>query len=308
MVAIFGPTGVGKTGVSVELGLRIREAGSRAVAVNCDSIQVYRGLEVISGAPSPRERELLDHRMVSEVSVDTRYSSGLYARQAHEVIDSCLAAGIWPLVTGGTGLYLRAALSDLKLLPEVPEAVRDRLERERDVLGAEALHARLPEPLREKVHPNDGKRVLRYLGLLESGVEPHPDTVGGGRLWSEPLRHPTLLVGITEDRDRLKERIIQRVEAMVESGAIDEARAATEAGVSSTAAKAIGFQEFLEGDVAAVERAQLGFARRQMTWMRKMEGTVEIARKGRSDTEVAAEILTMIRSRRGLNASGSPPG
>lgn len=308
VVAIFGPTGIGKTGVSIELSGLIEQTGGKAVAVNCDSIQVYDGLQVISGAPSLEERSRLEHRLVGHVPLDDRYSSGRFAEEAHAEIDSLIGEGIWPLVTGGTGLYLRAALSDLDLLPEIPAEVRTRLEAEREKEGAEPTHARLPEHLQTAIHPNDKKRVLRYLGLIEIGVEPHPDSEAGGRLWSEPLRHPTLLVGLTEDREALSQRIGRRVRQMRAAGAAEEVRLAERAGVSETARKAIGFESFLRDDVEAVEREHLAFARRQGTWMRKMEGVTVIERSERTDRDLASEILSLMAAREGLNASGTAPG
>lgn len=308
VVAIFGPTGVGKTGVSIELADLIRETGGAAVAVNCDAIQVYDGLQILSGAASAEERSRLDHRLLSHIPVDARYSSGEYARDAQAEIDSILAEGMWPLVVGGTGLYLRAALSDLDLLPEVPVETRERLERERQEVGAEAMHGRLPDRHRKRVHPNDGKRVLRYLGLIEMGVEPHPDSDGGGRLWTESLRHPTLLIGLGEDRESLAERISRRVGEMAANGAVEEARRAERSGASATARKAIGFEGFLRSDLEAVEQQHMAFARRQVTWMRKMEGVTRIERADATDREIASEIFDLIVTAEGLNASGPRPG
>jgi tRNA dimethylallyltransferase len=308
VIALFGPTGIGKTGVSVELGDLITEAGGRAVAVNCDSMQIYDGLQVISGAPSRDQLNRLEHRLVSHVPIDSRYSSGRYSAEAHREIDSLLAGGTWPLLVGGTGLYLRSALSDLELLPEIPEAIRDRLAQDSADLGPRAMHERLPERFRGKIHPNDAKRVLRYLGLIEIGIDPHPDTAGGGRLWSQKLRHPTLLVGLSDEKEALGLRIRRRVESMARAGAPDEARRAVAAGVSETARKAIGFSEFLDEDIPAVEKSQLAFARRQMTWMKKMDGVCRIEREGRDDAAIASSIMGLVDRRAGLNASDTSPG
>src|SRR5436190_14242983 len=130
VVALFGPTAVGKTGVAIKVAERLRARGEEPVAVNCDAIQVYRGLEVLSGAATADERERLDHRLLSFVDPAEEFSAGRYAEAAHAEIDSLLAAGRRPIVVGGTGLYLRAALAELDLRPPVPEEIRDQVERE----------------------------------------------------------------------------------------------------------------------------------------------------------------------------------
>ena len=130
VLAIFGPTAIGKTGVAIEVAERLRERGEQPVAVNCDSIQVYEGLEVLSGAATPPERERLEHRLISYVPITEEFSAGQYAAAAHLEIDALLREGRRPIVVGGTGLYLRAALSDLDLLPPVPPEIREQVERE----------------------------------------------------------------------------------------------------------------------------------------------------------------------------------
>ena len=303
VVALFGPTGVGKTGVAIELGDLLRSCGAAVTAINCDSMQVYSGLEVISGAPTEAERRRLEHRLVSHVPIDSSYSAAAYARDAHGEIDRVLGAGSWPLVVGGTGLYLRAALSDLELLPDIPEAIRTELEEEMEQEGPESMHEGLSAELRDTVHPNDRKRILRYLGLERIGVKPHPDTARGGRLWSSSLRHPTMLLGLVEERDEHERRIASRVQAMAEAGAIEEAAEAARSSISDTAAKAIGFREFLDGDLESVTRRQVALVRRQLTWMNRMEGVTRIERKGRVDREIAEEILGLISTGTGVNAS-----
>ena len=120
VVAIFGPTAVGKTGVAIELAELLRGRGEDPVALNCDSIQVYRGLEVLSGAATAEERSRLEHRLLSFLDPSEEFSAGRYAELAHAEIDRLLADGRRPIVVGGTGLYLRAALADLDLRPPVP--------------------------------------------------------------------------------------------------------------------------------------------------------------------------------------------
>lgn len=290
-VAIFGPTAIGKTGVALELADRLRERGEDPVAVGCDSIQVYRELEVLSGAPTTLERERLEHRLVGIAKLYEEFSAGRYAELAHREIDSLLAAGRRPIVVGGTGLYLRAALADLDLRPPVPAAVRADVERELAERGSAALHAELPEELAAGVHPNDAKRIARLTALTRLGIAPH---AGGDGLWTSRLRHPTLLAGLVASSDELHARINARVDAMVAAGAAGEAARAAAAGASRTARAAIGFAELLEGDVEGMKRAQRAFARRQLTWMRRMADVEVIDRSGRDDGEVADAILARL--------------
>ncbi len=291
VAALFGPTAVGKTGVAIALAERLRERGEDPVAVNCDAIQVYEGLEILSGAASAAERERLEHRLLGFVPVSEEFSAGRFAERAHAEIDALLAEGRRPIVVGGTGLYLRAALSELDLRPPVPAEVRAAVEREIEERGPEALHAELAPEIAATVEPGDRKRVARWTELLRAGIEPPPDSEP---LWTAALRHPTLLVGLTIDRDALAERIGARVEEMAAAGAGDEARRAAEAGASRTARAAIGFEGFAAGDLDAVKTAHRRYARRQLTWMRRMEGVGLIDRTGKGDAAVAAEIASRL--------------
>src|SRR4051794_17611745 len=143
VLAIFGPTGVGKPAPALAVADRLREAGRNPVAVSADTLQVYAGLETLTGVPTREERARLDHRLVAFLPVDARFSAGEYAQLAHAEIDGLLAAGARPIVVGGTGLYLRAALADLALRPPPSGELRARLEAELERTGPEALHRRL---------------------------------------------------------------------------------------------------------------------------------------------------------------------
>ena len=293
VLAIFGPTAVGKTGVAIEVAELLRERGEDPVAVSCDSIQVYRGLEVLSGAATPAERERLEHRLIGIAAVDEEFSAGRFAQLAQAEIDQLLANGRRPIVVGGTGLYMRASLSELELRPPVPSELRAAVEADLDERGSEALHAELSPELASGVHPNDRKRIVRLTELARLGIAAHPSAEG---LWSERLRVPTTLVGLTIDREELNTRIDSRVDAMVAAEAGDEVRAADRAGASRTARAAIGFEELLAGDVEAMKRAQRRFARRQLTWMRRMEDVTTIDRTGLSDAEVAGAVIDLVDS------------
>jgi tRNA dimethylallyltransferase len=274
LIAIFGPTGVGKTSVAIELAERLRERGEDPVAVSADALQVYRGLEVVTGVATPAEQERLEHRLVSFVPVTETFSAGQFAALAHREVDAALAAGRRPIVVGGTGLYLQAALTDLELRPPPPPGVRERILAAVDERGLEALHAELAArapAAAAAVEPTDRTRIVRALELLEMGEEPAP-AGPKSRLWTAELRRPTLLFGLTMARERLYERIDARVDAMVAAGAGDEVRRADAAGASPTARKALGFEELLRGDVDGMKRRTRNYAKRQLTWMRRLEG------------------------------------
>jgi tRNA dimethylallyltransferase len=239
VLAVFGPTGVGKTGVAIALAERLRELGENPVAVSCDALQVYEGLETLTGVASAAEQAKLEHRLVSFVPVTRRFSVGDYMRLAHAEIDAALAAGRRPIVVGGTGLYLRAAVAELSL--------------EKAPAGSE-----------------------------------------DSELWSPQTRLPTTIFGLDMDRAQLYERIDARAEAIVAGGAADEVRRAEGLGPSRTARKALGFDELLAGDVEAMKKRSRNYARRQLTWMRKIPNLRAIDRTGRSDADVAAKIAAAI--------------
>ena len=291
VLAIFGPTAVGKTGVAIAVAERLRERGEDPVAISCDAIQVYRGLEIVSGAATPDERERLEHRLLGFVAIDGEFSAGRFANLVHPEIDQLLAERRRPILVGGTGLYMRAALAELDLRPPVPTDVRAEVEREIAERGPAALHAELAPELASGVHPNDRKRIARLAELARLGVAPH---ASGERLWSESPRVPTVLVGLTVNRDELDRRIDARIDEMVRLGAEREVRDADAAGASRTARAAIGFEQLLAGDIEGMRRAQRRYARRQLTWMRRMEGVAQVDRTGRSDAEIAVEIVAMV--------------
>ena len=291
VLAIFGPTGVGKTAIAIAVADRLRGRGEDPVAVSCDAIQVYRGLEILSGAATPEERERLEHRLVGFIDPAAEFSAGRFAALAHREVDQLLAEGRRPIVVGGTGLYLRAALADLDLRPPVPSELRAEVEREVAERGPEALWAELDPDLAAAIHPNDRKRIARTTELQRAGIEAPRSSEG---LWTARLRRPTLLVAPTIERDRLARRIDARVDEMIAAGAAQEAQAVAAAGASRTARAALGFEELLAGDVDEVKRAHRAYARRQLTWMRRMEGVRLIDRSGRSDDEVAAEIVASL--------------
>jgi tRNA dimethylallyltransferase len=293
IIALFGPTGVGKTDVALALAEQLEARGEEPpVAVSADALQVYVGLEILTGVASVIEQGKLEHRLVSFLPLDATFSVGQYSELAHAEIDAVLAAGRRPLVVGGTGLYLRAALSELDLRPPPPEGVRERWTAQLEREGAPALHALLSRRAgraAEGIDPNDGRRVVRALELFDAGELRELD--GPSQLWSDELRRPTLLAGLTMEREALYARIDARVDRMLAAGVEEEVRRAYAAGAGQTARKALGFEDLLGGDVEAMKRHTRNYARRQLTWMRKLAGVQTIDVTGRDASDVAREIL-----------------
>jgi tRNA dimethylallyltransferase len=257
-------------------------------------LQVYTGLETLTGAATIAERAALEHRLISFLPVDATFSVGQYAELAHAEIDGLLDAGQRPIVVGGTGLYLRAALTDLRLRPPPAEGVRERWTAELERRGAPALHATLAQRApwaAAGIEPTDRQRIVRSLELLDTGELEPPQ--GESELWTAAMRRRTLLVGLLMERDHLYTRIDARAEEMLAAGVQDEVRRANAAGASITARKALGFEELLAGDVEAMKRHTRNYARRQLTWMRKLAAVSEIDTTGRCASDVAAEVLTL---------------
>ena len=291
VIALFGPTGVGKTAVALALADRLRTWGETPVAVSADAMQIYSGLEILTGAATAQEQARLEHRLLSFTSLDATFSVGQYAQRAHAEIDALLAAGARPIVVGGTGLYLRAALTSLSLRPAPAAGVRERWMAELEQRGPEALYAELT--LRAPwaagtIAPTDRQRIVRALELLDTGqLTPAPER---SELWSAEVRHPTLLAGLTMERAALYARIDARVDAMLAAGVEAEVRAGRAAGASPTARKALGFSELLAGDVDSTKRRSRNYARRQLTWMRKLPGVMVLDATGREADALAAVI------------------
>jgi tRNA dimethylallyltransferase len=293
VVAVFGPTGVGKTAVVIALADRLRAEGEDPVAVSADALQVYKGLETLTGVATPQQQQRLEHRLVSFLPVDQPYSAGAYARRAHAEIDGLLAQGRRPIVVGGTGLYLRAALAELDLRPPVPQPIRDRRRAQLQTDGAQALYEELQRRAPASaaaIDPTDAQRITRALELLDAGHDPP----AGEQLWTTDTRHPTLLAGLTMERDALNARIDERVKAMVAAGARDEIVNAVNA--SATARKALGFEELRANDIEGMQRNTRRYAKRQLTWMRKLPNAHLIDVTGRPPDDVAAELHGMIRT------------
>jgi tRNA dimethylallyltransferase len=295
ILALFGPTGVGKTELAIAVADRLRARGERPVAISADALQVYQGLEILTGAADARDRARLEHRMVSIIPVTETFSVAQYAARAHREIDDVADHGGTPIVVGGTGLYLRAALAELDLRPPPPPGVREALMADVAARGPEALHADLAAhapAVAATIDPRDRHRVVRALELHAQGaLDAVPPAPEDNRLWTADTRRPSRLIALTMDRDALRARIDARVDAMLAAGARAEVLAADAAGASATARKALGFRELLDGDVEAMKLRTRQYARRQLTWLRKLPGVEHVDLTDRAPADVARELL-----------------
>jgi tRNA dimethylallyltransferase len=294
VLAIFGPTASGKTAVAEAVADAI---GGEVVSV--DSMQAYRGLPILTNQP---ERPT---RLVGVWPLDHEGSVAEFARLAHAAVVDLLAAERTPVLAGGTGLYLRAAIGELGLPPKVDPEIRERVQRMYDRLGAERAHVLLAaqDPgAAATVHPNDRRRVVRALELLEVGASLQP---AEAQLWSERARHPTVIFGLDVPRTILDERIRARAHAMLEAGVVEEVRQAVAGPISSTASRALGLRELAElpefEALEALVRRTRRYAAYQRKWMRRIPGLVSVA-AGRPTDEVADELLEMARARQHLPA------
>jgi tRNA dimethylallyltransferase len=244
-------------------------------------------------------------RLVSIWELDHEASVGEYQELAHAAIDEILASGRTPIVVGGTGLYLRAALAELELPPPPQHSARARFERLYERLGPKRAHAVLAErdpAAAAQVHPNDRRRVVRALELADAGQSLHPER---DRLWADDWRHPTLVFGLEVPREELLRRIAERTRAQFEAGVAHEVRRATAAPLSATAAKIMGLEEIASmppGEaMEAFALRNRQYASYQRKWMQRIPGLIRVA-GDRSPDEVADEILEVARARQRLPA------
>lgn len=288
VIALYGPTGSGKTAVAGALLDRLD-----AVVVSADSAALYAGLPVLTAAPP------YPARLVGVAQVTEEVSVGGYQRLAHAAIDEIVAAGRTAIVAGGTGLYLRAALSGLDLPPAPAAGVRERWDAAYAELGPEGAHRLLAErdpAAAARVHPNDRRRVVRALELGDTGSSLAPPA---DRLWTDETRHPTLLVGLDVPIGELDRRIGERTEAMAAGGAIAEARWAWGQELSATARKVMGLEAFAtlprDEAVAEVVRTTGRLARYQRKWLRRLPNAVRLT-GDRPAAVIADEILALGRT------------
>ena len=277
VIAVVGPTASGKSAVA---DLVASSLGSEVISA--DAMQVYRGMD-IGTAKTPVVERVVPLRLVDVVDPGEEYSAALFQRDARLEIDRLRAAGKVPVLCGGTGLYVRAALDDMRFpAGELESPSREKYQKMAAELGDEGIHAYL-EQLDPRsaalIHPHNVRRTVRALEMLDEGTS-YADQHSG---FSQPVSwYPSLQFALTMDRERLYRRIDERVDRMVELGLVEEVRGLMDQGMSDalTSRQAIGYKEIieaLEGEITldeAIEMVKLRsrrYAKRQLSWFRRDE-------------------------------------
>jgi tRNA dimethylallyltransferase len=276
LIVLVGPTAIGKSRVAIEVAKRL---GTEVLTA--DSTQVYRGMDIGTDKPSPRERQEVAHRLIDLVDPDEPFNAGEYRRRAVAEIDRLHQEHRIPLVVGGTGLYVRALLRGLWPGPPVDWTLRRHLERAVQERGLAVMYQELtdvdPQTAR-RVHPNDSVKVLRALEIYRQTGLPASHAHAQHGFQERPFT--ALLLGLTMDRDALYRRIEERVHVEIENGLVEETRRLLSQGYARnlTSMKSLGYRQmagFLEGEydfdeaVRRLKRDTRHFAKRQMTWFRK---------------------------------------
>lgn len=277
VIAIVGPTASGKSAVADEVALAL---GTEVVSA--DAMQVYRGMD-IGTAKTPVAERKVPLLLVDVVDVDEAYSAALYQRDARHEIDRLRSQGKIPVMCGGTGLYVRAALDDMSFPSgEVDGEVRERYQKLARELGDDGIHAYLAERDPESaalIHPHNVRRVVRALEMLDEGISYASQSSG----FSTPKPwYPSLQFALTMDRTHLYERIDRRVDFMMEEGLVDEVRGLMDKGAAEalTSRQAIGYKEIIDAlsgcmtmdeAVELIKMRSRRYAKRQLSWFRRDE-------------------------------------
>lgn len=272
VVILLGPTGSGKTALSLALGERFG-----GEIVSCDSVAVYRGMDLGSAKPSPEERARLPHHLIDVAEPDQAFTAGEYSRRARAALKEIAGRGRLPIVTGGTGLYLRGLTEGLFAGPVRQENLRERLRRSGARHGAGWLHkllARLDAASAARIHANDVPKLIRAIEVCLAVRKPMSEVMG-----RDPLMGFRLLrVGLNPPRAALYDRLNARCAEMFTAGLVEETRGLLERYGPVKALDSLGYRQamgVLAGTLtkeAAIEAAQQGnrnYAKRQLTWFRR---------------------------------------
>ena len=275
LVTIFGPTGSGKTALSLALAERFH-----GEIVNCDSVAIYREFSIGTAKPTKKEQARAPHHLFDSIGPESYTTAGEYSRQARQVLSDIRGRGNLPIVVGGTGLYLRALIDGLFPGPERSEELRERLRSISSAKGPQYLHRilrRLDPTAATKIHANDVPKTIRAIEVSLPAHRPITEQWKSGREALQGFR--LLRVGLGPPRADLYERINRRVQAMFEAGLVEETSQLLKTyGMSARPLSSIGYKQvvqLLEGEltpetaVAAVQQAHRNYAKRQLTWFRR---------------------------------------
>ena len=274
LIVVAGPTASGKTALAIQIAKAVD-----GEIVSADSMQIYEGMDIATAKPLPEELAAVPHHLIGFVPVETPFSVADYAVLARTAINEIMNRGKIPILCGGTGLYVKAIIDNVQYSETIPsdELLRERLRLFAEQKGNDALWKRLetidPETAR-RIHPNNVGRVIRAIEVMEvSGRSIREHEADSRR---EPCPYHVIELGLRyQDREKLYQRINQRVDKMVEMGLPEEVKTAREKGLTATAAQAIGCKElygWLDGDetlAEALERLKQStrrYAKRQLTW------------------------------------------
>ena len=301
IVCLAGPTASGKTALAVELAKDLN-----GEVVSCDSMQVYRRMDIGTAKPSPEEMQGIPHHMIDVAEPDEDFSVSRYCAMAAPIVDDIVARGKTAIIAGGTGLYMDSLIRGNDFAPFPSTGVRERLEAEADEVGLPAMLARLREidpDTADRV--SDRKRILRALEVyLETG---ETITEHNRKTRLIPPKYTPLWLGLDfADRGELYRRIDKRVDIMLEMGLMEEIRSLLDSGISEkcTAMQAIGYKEFvnaLEGReplsqaAEEVKKASRHYAKRQLTWFRRNPAVRWLVRSGDDSREILASARQIIR-------------
>jgi tRNA dimethylallyltransferase len=303
LVVILGPTGSGKTSLSVAIGKQFD-----GEIVSCDSVAVYRGLEIGSAKPLAEQRALVPHHLLDVVAPDAFYTAGDYAREARTAIADIAGRGKLPIVTGGTGLYLRALLQGLFAGPQRSAALRERLLRRAETRGPAGLHRilrRLDPASAARIHANDVVKVIRAIEVTLAASRPMSEAWKEGREALSGYR--ILRIGLDPVRAALYERINARARAMFAEGLIEETRDLIARYGRPPALASLGYRQaaqYLEGELTldqAISTASQGhrnYAKRQLTWFRREPEVCWLHGFG-DDPDVCAEAERLVAQAKG---------
>ena len=281
LVAVVGPTGTGKSALSLDLAEGLRASGRDAEIVNADAMQLYRGMDIGTAKLPVAERRGIPHHLLDVLEPRDEASVAAYQIEARAVIDDILARDTVAILVGGSGLYVSSVLYDFRF-PGTDAGIRERLEAELDAHGPGMLHRRLRDvdPVAaEAIGPANGRRLVRALEVVELTGEPF----GAGLGAEERPWRPSVTLGLRLERATLVGRLDTRVSDMWREGLVAEVEALLPAGLGVTAGRAIGYAQAaaqLAGDVSeadAIEQAALltrKYARRQVSWFGRFPDTV----------------------------------